>query len=122
MAESKQYITQVQENGSVMISEEVISAIVAHAVNEVEGVAGLEVKPGADIADLIGKKNWGKGVKITILQDDSVEIECNVNVVYGCSVVNVANAAQEAIYNAVDSMTGVAIHSVNVNICGITRQ
>ena len=114
MAESKQYITQVQENGSVMISEDVISAIVAHAVNEVEGVAGLEVKPGADIADLIGKKNWGKGVKITILDDNAVAIECNVNVSYGCSVINVANA--------VESMTGIEIHSVNVNICGITRQ
>ena len=122
MAESKQYITQVQENGSVQISEDVISTIVAHAVNEVEGVVGLEVKPGADIAELIGKKNWGKGVKVTIYADDSVNIECNVNVVYGCSVVNVANAAQDAIRNAVESMTGVAINAVTVNVCGITRQ
>ena len=38
MAENKQYITQIQENGSVMISEEVISTIVAHAVAEVEGI------------------------------------------------------------------------------------
>lgn len=121
MAESKQYITQAQENGSVMISEDVISAIVAHAVNDVEGVVGLEIKPGADIAELIGKKNWGKGVKITICDDDTVDIECNVNVAYGCSVVNVAKAAQDAIYNAVDSMTGVVIHAVNVNVCGITR-
>ena len=122
MAEGKQYITQAQENGNVMISEDVISAIVAHAVNDVEGIVGLEVKPGADIADLIGKKNWGKGVKITILEDDSVKIVCNVNVIYGCSVLNVANAAQDAIYNAVESMTGITINSVNVNVCGITRQ
>ena len=121
MADSKQYITQVQENGSVMISEDVISAIVAHAVKEVEGVIGLEVKPGSDIAELIGK-NWGKGVKVTIMDDDSIKIECNLNVTYGCSVVNVAKAAQDAIYNAVDSMTGVAIHAINVNICSITRQ
>ena len=122
MAESKQYITQVQENGTVLISEDVISAIVAHAVSEVEGVVGLEVKPGADIAELIGKKNWGKGVKVSILDDNSVKIECNVNVIYGCSVVNVANAVQEAICNAVESMTGITINTVNVNVCGITRQ
>ena len=67
MAENKQYITQVQENGSVKISEDVISTIVAHAVEEVEGVVSLNVKPGADIADLIGKKNWGKGMKIAIV-------------------------------------------------------
>lgn len=122
MAESKQYITQVQENGTVLISEDVISAIVAHAVSEVEGVVSLEVKPGADIAELIGKKNWGKGVKVSILDDNSVKIECNVNVIYGCSVVNVANAVQEAICNAVESMTGITINTVNVNVCGITRQ
>ena len=122
MAESKQYITQVRDNGSIMISEDVISAIVAHAVGEVEGVVGLEVKPGADIAELIGKKNWGKGVKISIDEDDTVNIDCNVSVSYGFSVVTVANSVQEAIRNAVESMTGVNISSVNVNICGIVRQ
>ena len=34
MAEYKQYITQAQENGAVMISEDVVCAIVAHAVSE----------------------------------------------------------------------------------------
>ena len=39
MAEYKQYITQIQENGSVMISEDVVATIVAHALSEVEGAA-----------------------------------------------------------------------------------
>ena len=39
MAEYKQYITQQQENGSVMISEDVIATIAEHALTEVEGVA-----------------------------------------------------------------------------------
>ena len=55
MAENKQYITQMHENGTVMISEDVIASIVAHTVNDVEGVAGLTGKPGADIAEIIGK-------------------------------------------------------------------
>ena len=38
MAENKQYITHAQENGSVMISEDVIATIVANAVSEVEGI------------------------------------------------------------------------------------
>ena len=32
MAESKQYVTQQQENGAVLISEDVITTIVAHAI------------------------------------------------------------------------------------------
>lgn len=122
MAESKQYITQTQENGSVLISEDVILTIVAHAVEEVEGVVGLNAKPGADIVELIGKKNWGKCIKITIDEDDELTVGCNVTVAYGQSVVSVANAVQAAVTNALESMAGVKIAAVNVNVCGIIRQ
>lgn len=121
MAENKQYVTQVQDNGTVMISEDVIASIVAHTVNEVEGVAGMSGKPGADIAEIIGKKNWGKGMKILIAEDDSLSIECNIAVKYGQSVVCVAKAVQEAVSNALESMAGVVVNSVNVNVCGIVR-
>lgn len=122
MAENKQYITQIQDNGSVMISEDVIGTIVSHAVDEVEGVVGLAVKPGVDIVELIGKKNWGKGMKIVIADDDSLSIDCNVTVAYGQSVVTVANAVQDTVRSAVESMTGVKVTAVNVNVCGIVRQ
>ncbi len=122
MADTKQYITQIQEHGSVMISEDVIGTIVAHAVKEVEGVVGLSVKPGVDIAELIGKKNWGKGMKVAISQEDEVSIDCNLTVSYGHSVVTVAKAVQEAVSNAVESMTGIKVTEVNVNVCSIVRQ
>lgn len=122
MAENKQYVTQTQEFGSVMISEDVISTIVSHAITEVEGVVNLNVKPGADIIEMIGKKNWGKGIKITIAQDDSVSVDCNITVAYGHSVVTVAKNVQDAITNALESMAGVQIAAVNVNVCGIVRQ
>ena len=122
MAESKQYITQAQENGNVMISEDVISTIVAHAVGEVEGVVGLNAKPGADIIEMIGKKGWGKGLKVTIGADDALIVDCNINVAYGQSVVSVAKAVQDSITNALESMAGAKINAVNVNVCGIVRQ
>ena len=122
MAENKQYIMQQHEQGTVMISEDVIATIVANAINEVEGIVGLSVKPGADIADMIGKKNWGKGMKITIGQNNELNIDCNVNVGYGQSVVTVAKSVQESITVALESTAGVKVAAVNVNICGIIRQ
>ena len=122
MAENKQYITHIQDNGTVMISEDVVASIVTLSVKEVDGVVSLSVKPGADIADLIGKKYWGKGMKITIGEDNELRIDCNVIVVYGQSVVAVAKAIQEAITASLESMTGVKVASVNVNICGISAQ
>ena len=122
MAESKQYVTQIQDNGTIMISEEVIMTIVSNAVNDVEGVVSLSVKPGADIADMIGKKAWGKGMKIVIGEDNEVSVDCNVIVGYGQSVVTVAQNVQEAVTSALESTTGVKVHAVNVNVCGIIRQ
>ena len=82
MADNKQYITQIQDNGSVMISEDVVATIVSLAVKEVEGVVGLSTKPGADIADMIGKKNWGKGLRIVIAEDNALTVDCDIIVSY----------------------------------------
>ena len=122
MAENKQYVTQTRENGSVSISEDVITTIVAHAAEEVEGVVSLNFKPGADIIEMIGKKGWAKGLKITIGEDDVLTVDCNITVAYGQSVVSVAGAVQTAVTNALESMAGVKIAAVNVNVCGIFRQ
>ena len=121
MAENKQYITQIQENGNVIISEDVVSTIVEHALRDVEGVDSIVAKPGADIADLIGK-NWGKGMKIVIAEDNSVSVDCNIVVAYGQSVVTVAQAVQAAVTAAIESATSVNVAAVNVNVCGIVRQ
>ena len=115
MAEYKQYITQIQENGNVMISEDVIAAIVEQALTEVEGV----VKGGNDV---VGKKSWGKGIRIAIAEDNSLSLGCNIVVGSGESVVNVAKAVQEAVAMAIESVTGVTVTDVNVNVCGIVRK
>ena len=114
MAEYKQYITQQQENGSVMISEDVIATIAEHALTEVEGVA----KGGAEI---VGKKSWGKGMRIAIAEDNTLTIGCNVLIKYGESVVKVASDVQNAISNAVEAITGVTVADVSVTVCGIVR-
>ena len=122
MAENKQYITQAQAGGNVMISEDVISTIVANAVAEVEGVVGLSVKPGADMMELISKKAWGKSLKVSIGEDDVVYIDCNLIIAYGQSVVNVAKAVQESVTGALESMAGITVACVNVNVSGIDRK
>lgn len=122
MADNKQYITNIQDNGTVMISEDVIASIVSNTVAEVEGVVSLSTKPVAELVDMIGKKNWGKGMKIAINEDNEIVIDCDVVMAYGQSVVTVAQAVQVAVANAVEAMTGIQKITVNVNVCGIVRQ
>ena len=121
MADNKRYITQVQENGNVMISEDVIAAIVAHALAEVDGIGSLGSKPGIVISDFAAKKNWSKSLKILIAEDNTVSIDCSLMIKYGYSVVDVASAVQQAITDNVESTAGVKVTNVNVNVCGVTR-
>ena len=111
MAENK-YITQAQENGSVLISEEVLVNIISLAVAEVEG-AQLSGKPGI---------NWGKGIKLTIDDENRVTVKCYVNVDFNQSVVAVAANVQESVANALESMAGVTVLGVNVSVVGVTRK
>ena len=113
MAENKQYITQIQENGNVLISEDVISAIVTRAVVETEGVDGLHNG---------GKKGWNKALKITISEAEELTIDCAIDIVYGQSVVAVSEAAQKAVCSAINSMTGIDVKNVNISVNGIVRK
>ena len=121
MAEYKQYITQIQENGSVHISEDVVATIVAHALSEVEGVGSLGVKPGISVNDFGTKKNWSKSLKIQIAENNSLAIECSIMVAYGYSVVDIARAVQQQVTNSLENRTGVKVTSVSVSVCGIVR-
>ena len=114
MAENKQYITQVHENGSVMISEEVVSTIVINAIEEVEGVAPVPVRN-----DLLNKK---KLVKIAIADNNDLSIDITIFVKFGNSVVEVAKAVQQNIIDSVESVTGVKVVNVNVNVSGSAKQ
>ena len=110
MADYKRYITQNQENGTVMIADDVVASISEHSLKEVEGATLLR-----DI------KNWNKGIKILIAEDNSVSISINITVTYGFSVVDVANAVQKTVAASVENRTGVKVSEVNVNICGIAK-
>ncbi len=118
MGEGKDYIRKDQESGSVRISEDVIAAITSNAVKEVEGVYGLSGNLSNDIASILGKKTQDRGVKL-VLTESSVAVECNVIVKWNYPVIEVAKTVQECVRNAVESMTGIRVDLVNVNVCGV---
>ena len=119
MADNRQYISQALDHGAVMISDDVMAAIVINSLKDVEGVSGLTSKLGTDAVAL---KNWGKALKVTISENNEISIDCSIVVAYGQPVIVVAKNAQDAIAAAIENMTGVKAGSVNVNVCGIARQ
>lgn len=119
MSDAKEYVVQPVDKGTVNISEEVVAAIAALAISEVDGVYGLSSSFTADLKEMLGKKNMSKGVKLT-MEEETVSIECFVVVTYGFEIPVVAANIQEAVTTAVESMAGLKVSAVNVDVCGIS--
>lgn len=112
------YISCQEANGSINISEEVISTLVRTAVTQVEGVAGLSNTSGAELVELIGIKSLSKGVKVQFI-DGKVVIDIIITVSYGSNIVNVAKAVQDEVMGVVLAATGLEKAEVNVHVSGI---
>ena len=119
MSDSKEYVSRSDELGNIHISEEVLAAISAAAALEVEGVSGLAANLGSDIAELLGKKNLAKGVRVQ-MEDEKVTVDLSILMAYGHTIPEVGRAVQDGVKNAVESMTGLEIAAVNVNVGGVT--
>jgi uncharacterized alkaline shock family protein YloU len=115
MADGKEYISKTGEDGSVNISEDVISIIAMEAMREVEGFGSISNPLSKDLAELIGKKSAARGVSV-LPEEDSVSIDVFISVKYNYSVVQVSQAIQEAIRNSVEDMTGIPVKAVNVHV------
>ena len=119
MSDNKEYVSRSDELGNIHISEEVLAGIAAAAALEVEGVNGLAANLGSDIAELLGKKNLSKGVVIKVAEDKA-EVELSILMTYGHTIPEIGKNVQEAVKTAVESMSGLEVASVNVNVAGIS--
>ena len=111
----KEYVVCPDEKGSINISEDVVAAIAVSAAMEVDGVGKLAYSANNGRS----KKNAVKGVKLTI-GDGSVIVDLQIMVKYGLPIPTVAQNVQEAVANAIESMTELKVCQVNVRINGIT--
>lgn len=116
---NKEYVTRSDELGNIHISEEVLAAIAAAAALEVEGTSSLAANLGSDIAELLGKKNLAKGVRVK-MEDDKVEVELSVLMAYGYTIPETGKAIQDSVKQAIESMSGLEVAYVNVNVAGVT--
>ena len=104
-----------ESNGTVNISDEVVAVIASLAASEVKGVVGMVSNMASGIAELLGKKNLSKGVKIT-KDEAGVKLDLSIIVEYGAKIPDVAWDVQDKVKNEVESMTGLDIAMVNVSV------
>lgn len=105
--------------GAIRIADEVVEVIAGLAASEVEGVAGMSGGFVGDLAHMLGRnKNLSKGVKVEVGEKETA-VDLFVIMDFGVSIPNVALKVQEAVKEAIESMTGLTVVETNVHVQGI---
>ncbi|SCG83311.1 putative protein yqhY [Proteiniborus sp. DW1] len=108
----------VDDYGQIKISDEVVGIIASLAATEIKGVAGMSGGITGGISEMLGRKNFSKGVKVEV-KEKEVSISLYIIVEYGAKIPEVAWEVQESVKNTVETMTGLNVVEVNINIQGV---
>ena len=116
--ELEQQEVEAADEGSIKIADEVVSIITGLAATEIEGVAGMSGGIAGGIADMLGRKNLSKGVKVDV-DEESASIDVYVIIEYGKAIPDVAWQIQDNVKQAIEGMTGLSVKAVNVHVQGV---
>ncbi|MGI6361909.1 MAG: Asp23/Gls24 family envelope stress response protein [Bacillota bacterium] len=111
--------TSIDSTGSVKIANDVVATIASLAATEAEGVAGMSGGVVGGIAEMLGRKNMTKGVKVEVGESNAV-LDIYIIVEFGFPIQDVAQDVQGRVKKAVESMTGLAAATVNIHVQGVT--
>ncbi|WP_035571599.1 Asp23/Gls24 family envelope stress response protein [Halonatronum saccharophilum] len=104
--------------GAIRIAPEVASIIAGLAATEIEGVAGMSGGLVNGIAEILGKSNLSRGVKVEVGEKE-VAVDLYVIMKYGAKIRDVSWEIQENVKKAIESMTGLDVVEVNVHVQGV---
>lgn len=107
------------EGGSVAYSPDVVATIAGIAALKVEGIAGMSGGITDGIVQILGFKNFKKGVKAEI-EETEATVSLSVVVKYDTNIQNVCANVQNNVKEAVETMTGLSVTAVNVTVQGIS--
>ena len=118
MANEKEIVKKDSSLGAIRIADEVVSIIAGLAATEVDGIAGMSGGIAGGIAEMLGRKNFAKGVKVEVGEKEAA-VDLFIIVKYGVRIPDIALAVQENVKQAIETMTGLSVVEVNVHVQGV---
>ena len=103
--------------GKITIADDLIASIAGYAAVENYGIVGMNSKKASDsFVELFGKDNMRRGVKVTIVSPEVIDVDLYVTLEYGVSLPAVAQNAKSNVKYRVEEMTGITVRAVNVHV------
>ena len=108
------------EYGKISMADDLVSGVAGYAAVENYGIVGMcSKRTGDTLAELLGRDNIRKGIRVTPLGDGQVDIDLYVILQYGVSLPAVASNCKSNVKYRVEEFTGVNVNSVNIHVEGI---
>ena len=123
MNEELTNVTQIEnveetKGGKISFANEVIAIIASLAASEVKGLAAMSGTTLEGLTERLGRKSYTKGVKVEVGNEEAA-VDLFIIVKYGFKIHDVCTEIQNAVKNAIETMTGLRVVEVNVNVNGI---
>ena len=108
------------ELGAISIPDEIVATIAGYAASENYGIVGMHAKTTGDqLWKLVGGDNQRRGVKVTCVEGDQIDIDLFVTIIYSASLTAVAENAIGNVRYRVEDMTGLKVRNVNIHVEGV---
>ncbi|MCR5581760.1 MAG: Asp23/Gls24 family envelope stress response protein [Pseudobutyrivibrio sp.] len=121
MAENKNFVININGDGGVNISEEVVGIIAGLGAVEVDGVESLAGNLTADSISKAGPGKLAKAIKVVDGGDTGkIAVHMAINMKYGYEIPKVSNMVQEKVKSAVETMTGLNVTAVDIRIATVS--
>ena len=119
MANENEIVKNGSSLGAIRIADDVVGVIAGLAATEVDGVAGMSGGIAGGIVEMLGRKNFSKGVKVEVGEKEAA-VDLFIIVQYGARIPDIALAVQENVKHAIETMTGLGVVEVNIHVQGVS--
>ena len=116
---SEENLVTQEKSGSITFANDVLEIIAGLAACDIPGVAGMSGGLKDGIVEMLGKKNFTKGIKITKDEQDLVSAEIQIIVEYGVKVPEVCENIQNSVAKALETMTGLKVGTIDILVQGV---
>jgi len=120
MAENKNFVININGDGGVNISEEVVGIIAGLGAVEVDGVESLAGNLTADTISKAGAGKIAKAVRVVDADPGKISVHMAINMMYGYEIPKVSGMIQEKVKSAVETMTGLEVTSVDIRVATVS--
>lgn len=120
MADSSKILLSGEENGEqIKIDPSVLEVILGIAAEKIDGVVGMRGNLKSGIKHVLGREDHGKGVSVSVDEDNKLNADVYVYLEAGVNVPSVAMQLQKVLKTQLVQMTDLDLKEINIHVVGL---